>query len=76
MNTNAERAPQGPLSFTRSPATYDEQIAYTVTGMLVAKVAVHPVAGVVADPPTGADTRRSLLPVVAVVEKPPPVAYG
>jgi hypothetical protein len=41
------------------------------------QVTVHPVAGVVEDPPTGADTRTSvLLPVRVVLEKPPPVAYG
>jgi hypothetical protein len=53
------------------------QIAYTVDVTAVFQVIVHPVAGAVADPPTGADTRTSvLLPVTVGVENPPPTALG
>ena len=53
------------------------QIAYTVDVTAVFQVIVHPVAGVEADPPTGADTRTSvLLPVTVGVENPPPTALG
>jgi len=40
------------------------------------KVTVHPVAGVVVDPPTGADVRTSVLLFWGPVEKPPPSAFG
>jgi len=53
------------------------QIAYAVNAPAPLKVTVHPVAGVAIDPPTGADTRTSMLfPIRTVWRKPPPTALG
>ena len=53
------------------------QIAYAVTEIAVPQVTVQPVAGVVADPPTGCEMRTSLLLLPgAAVAKPPPSAFG
>ena len=52
------------------------QIAYAVNAMAEFQVTVHPVAGVEVDPPTGADTRTSLLLFCTPALNPPPTAYG
>jgi len=52
------------------------QIAYAVNVKALLNVTVHPVAGVVVDPPTGADERTSVLLPWAPVENPPPSAFG